>query len=177
MSSCLRDMSKQLKISSIQVTSSNVAEEELEISGGRVSFTKRFLKASKRTRRAFPEPQPFTAPNFPPNVNPQYKPTPHTRPCSRKSPSFRGQSLQAEGQAETPLLLSARLLLGTLLVNHKAARNRTLQKKKKKKKKESFSFNPPKGNPKQEQHHSTIHSTDIYHCLCTDSFPDTRRSH
>lgn len=127
-------MSKQLKISPIQVTSSNVVEEELEIPGGKVSFTTRFFEASKMTRRPFPEPQPFTAPNFPPNTTPQYKPAPHAPPCSRQSPSFRGQPLQAEGQAETPLLLSARFLLGTLLVNHKAATNRAPYKKKKKEK-------------------------------------------
>lgn len=36
-------------------------------------------------------------------------------------------------------------------------------------KKKKVCFNPPKGNPDQEQHHSTTHSTDIYHHLCTYS--------
>lgn len=141
------------------------------ISGGTISFTKKFLKASQRMRRAFPEPQPFTAPNFPSNLTPPYKPVPHTHPCSHKPPSFRGQSLQEERQAETPQVLSARSLFRSLPVNQKAARNGASYRKKNKINLSLLIH--PREIQEQEQDHSTTHSTDIYRCLCTDSFPDT----
>lgn len=105
------DISKQLKISPIQVTSSNVVEE-LEISGGKVSFTKRFLKASKRTRKAFPEPQPFTAPNFPPNVTPQYKPAPHPRPLQLPVIQLQGAIFAVRMASRNPISFIIKILFG-----------------------------------------------------------------
>lgn len=129
------------------------AQEELEVSGGGSSFTKRFLKAPKR-RGTFPRLQPCTCTKFSPQL-----PTLRQHKGGPQAISFKGQSL-CRRASRNPTALDAEFLWGTLFVNHKAAR-----KKKKKKKKEnhkSFSFNPPKGNPEQEQHHGTTHTTDIY---------------
>lgn len=82
-------------------------------------FYKRFLKASKSTRRAFPGPQPFTTPNFPLNIIPQYKPAPHTPLCSHMALSFRGNPCRQKGKQKPYYFYEPRFC-----VNHQAARNR-----------------------------------------------------